>query len=452
LKESKQEAKFTGTEAMKLEKRIVNVIILVCEEMEERFKKERTQFRVSKKRALEKKELQITELEEIVSHLQNENAKLKEHEQEFMLVKNDLKSIIKEDKAVKFKSSTVIVQEVWRLVKRLRLAEDRLENKIQKLKIKKDQEEASKETCISVETIRREIPSPAVPLLQIKQQNVSLQNQRLDELANECSAVIQSAKKELSVKDSIITSLQNDINLLNEKIENLAKQCKAGENECARWMESSAFLASFFIGIHQKWVNFLTIKCCFWELAESVFDSYEQDSSSLSYKFFEVRKCFWAILFSIRLRRTLLSKQQMYKKNNDTQLILNNSGSEMYKRLMVISSFTSNLTSELVNLIRTRESNGEAFKAYFSKPRAILHQSNSFRLISIGKNMENTVSKIDSIEEKRVLELEGEIDDYKEKIEHLDRRIKNSSELILQAHQALQLKDTRIKELEALIS
>lgn len=141
-------------------------------------------------------------------------------------------------------------------------------------------------------------------------------------------------------------------------------------------------LSTFFVGVHLKWLNSMNIKCCLWELAEGLLDNFELDESTKSYKFFEARKCFWSIICTIRLKKLVSSKKEKFSRVKElishTPDLLKTSrsqtiGDEMFKRMMVMSSYSNTYALELITYFKECGDCEEAFKTYLGRSRVSLY-------------------------------------------------------------------------------
>jgi hypothetical protein len=105
----------------------------------------------------------------------------------------------------------------------------------------------------------------------------------------------------------------------------------------------------------------MNIKCCLWEIAEGLLDNFELKENSLSYKFFEARKCFWTIVCTIRLTKLVSNKKEKLCRVKElignTEDLMKTSrsqsiGDEMYKRMMVMSSYSNTYALELITYFK----------------------------------------------------------------------------------------------------
>lgn len=273
---------------------------------------------------------------------------------------------------------------------------------------------------------------------QISEEIMRIQEQKLSEVTKECRKVIQAARIEIQAKEQEVRSLREQI----YKIPQI-------ESELARWMSSSALISSLFVGVYSKWAVFLNLKCTLNELSEAIVDKVELSENSPSFKFFEVRKCFWAIRFMNRLRKSSRNTKTMenqIQSIEDVSLItgINSKGTNMFARLMILSSKKKSLATILINQIRTQNNCEIALKQYFGLKTVNVYPSSIFNFVRIVNGSESEFSKI---EENRIKELEAEVEEYIEKTGILDKKVKDASTLISQAHSALIEKDRAINRL-----
>jgi hypothetical protein len=127
----------------------------------------------------------------------------------------------------------------------------------------------------------------------------------------------------------------------------------------------------------------MNIKCCLWELSEGLLDNFELKEDSLSYKFFEARKCFWTIICTIRLKKLVSEKKEKFSRvkelmTSQSHDLMKTSrsqsvGDEMYKRMMVMSSYSNTYALELITYFKECGDSEQAFKTYFGRRRVSLY-------------------------------------------------------------------------------
>ena len=273
---------------------------------------------------------------------------------------------------------------------------------------------------------------------------------------------------------------------------------KNSKNSDSEWMDKCAVLANFFAGVHQKWVKMINIKYCFWEMAEGFLKGYELDPNSKSYTFFEARKCFWSIRFTIRLRK-ILEKSKNQKnfeiegKTEENRVGVRPCGVQMYQQMMLIASASNIHSINLVLKLKTSKTPEIALKEFFShRGLVMLHPTKKFNfktfnrpkndledqirqeedlsivneadnesigseediMISLGvQTLENGLTGLKGINActQTLSELNGEekVTQLREQLQECNQKVLNAQSTLLSAFDSLKTKDKLIEQLRA---
>lgn len=349
-----------------------------------------------------------TELE-----LQDQIKLLEKSADELEAIKKDLAQLLTQKKP-KITSNDISIKKISKLLLQLRAA-DRLQKK-------------------EAELIEEKILPMEIELDQLR---IELQEHQKK---SQKFTLIQEEIKKMKISYEILIS---DINSHHQKqLSTLKSQLSAAKSAPAaggRWMETSVLLATLFNTIYQKWLSMINIKCVFWELVEAVNDSFELDEESNCYKFFEVRKIFWAVIFTKRLskiskrrkeeKKRLLEVQddqnKLYRDKNYFELNKKR-GEKMYEKIFLVSSFYNPSSLNLISILENSQSGEAALQLYFSQMVSFLYPTLGFKLL-----------------EKKDFEKGG----FGEK--EVEQKLMKANDLLKLAQELLGKKDEEIKRIKS---
>lgn len=319
-----------------------------------------------------------------------------------------------------FKSEYGRVREVWGIVKQLKMSEANLERRV------KEFEQGKKEGMGGLDD-----PTEGVRLRY---------EGKIKDIESKYEMAVSSLGQEMS---DIVKEANNQISSQKEKVKNLEdkiRQFEQGAKTDPKWIEACSFSCAIMVGLLNKWMVLMNMKCVFWELIESIArnteNSIEDVSDSrpnlLSRKYRKVKLVFLSVKFCLRLKflsKIRAQKSTAFSQIDSTDRTTTTKGRDMYNRLLFISSNFNQSTSHLMSSLKLADASDETgiekiFTSFFSFKHTEVYPSLPFNMV-------------ESIE----LRSKSVIDEY-------NKKLSQASGLLENIYDNLTLKDDEIRRMK----
>lgn len=240
-------------------------------------------------------------------------------------MKKDLENIVERgDRSAILKSGCDTVREVWGLIKQLQMSEANLKRRL-------EESEAIREGKTLDDMLAEMKERYEQRIAELQDEN----EKQADELIKEMDAVVVQANHE-------IKSLRKELAELKNKEDDNAQI----QEDSRRWLDATTIFSSLFIGVLNKWLSMISIKCVFWELLHAI--TIRQASKEVTPKS-RLRAVVYTVVFSIRLARQQGTKQQtVCEAERCESIVPTERGKKLYGRLMVAASHHNAVAGRLL--------------------------------------------------------------------------------------------------------